>query len=615
MLYETLDHSDDIVLMLHQTGADISDLAIASANDAFCRTSGYSQAELIGRPLHSLCALDWDPARWSTMVRAARERGSSRSEMLCNKKNGAAFWFGLHLMLVRGSAPPHFVVLGRDITESLQARQQQAAVQGLLAKVFLCVKAAVGIVSEHGIIQMANPALDELLGYPPGQLVGKVAVDLVAPGCRAAVVAARERQIAGGDDYTIATRLIRGDGTEMAAEVTSITVQREDLRRFRIITVLRLPEEVASVTVKVAGKIRLIGLDEVKEALGSRWNAVAARALASAEHVIRRRCGPRDTYSRTPDGGFLICFGDSTEDEASFRAAMIAREIKTKLIGEGETEGTAHVSGVAAAVNVPEGPDQSADKLAAAINERLNGRLTQIETQARETLRQTFHVGTCRLEPVRSTRSKTIVSQFVTLPKDIERRLQAAYSALPVAEREDFDYDRLVLGVAAERAISEIAAGGTLLMLVNVDFEAFLDRRRAERYVAACQALDARLRQRLVLILSNMPKGLPRSRVLECVLRVRPLCYGVGFQSDGMDVPAVEHSLLASATVVLQCHGQPLHQSAEFGRLIDVLHTRQAHVLVRRVASWLDVQVLDRAGANLVALVEDERDAPTGSSA
>ena len=30
-----------------------------------------------------------------------------------------------------------FVVLGRDITDSLQTRQQQAAVQGLLAKVFL----------------------------------------------------------------------------------------------------------------------------------------------------------------------------------------------------------------------------------------------------------------------------------------------------------------------------------------------------------------------------------------------------------------------------------------------------------------------------------------------
>ena len=64
-------------------------------------------------------------------------------------------------------------MLGRDITEALHARQQQAAIQGLLAKVFLCVKAPVAITSDTGLIQMTNPALDELLGYSAGSLVGK----------------------------------------------------------------------------------------------------------------------------------------------------------------------------------------------------------------------------------------------------------------------------------------------------------------------------------------------------------------------------------------------------------------------------------------------------------
>jgi hypothetical protein len=41
--------------------------------------------------------------------------------------------------------PQRFVVLGRDITDSLNTRQQQAAVQGLLAKVFLSVPIAIAI--------------------------------------------------------------------------------------------------------------------------------------------------------------------------------------------------------------------------------------------------------------------------------------------------------------------------------------------------------------------------------------------------------------------------------------------------------------------------------------
>ena len=555
MLYDTLDHSDDIVLVLEQTTEDAVALGIASANDAFCRTSGYTHDDLIGRPFQTLLADDAGRSRWIGIVRATQEEGSSRSELCCVRKDGTSFWFGLHLMPVRGSTPQHFVVLGRDITESLQARQQQTAVQGLLAKVFVCVSAPVAIVSDTGIIQMTNPALDGLLGYPVGGLVGKKAVDVNAPSARPAVIAARQRQTEDGQDYTVASRLVRADGTEIPVEITSITVQRDDLRRFRIITVLQRPDE-PPVSVHIAGKIRLIGLDEVKEALGPRWDAVAARAMASAEHVIKRRCGPRDTWSRTADGGFLICFADTTEDEAAFRAAAMGREIRTRLVGDGETEEAANVSAVAAAVDVPNVPGRSVDMLATAISERLNSRLAEIETRARETLREAAQITSCRLEPVRSVRTRAVVANFARLPSERENRILAAYSTLPMSERQDFDFDRLVLGVAAEQAINEIAEGGSQLILVNVDFDVFLVRRRTERYVAACRTLDNRLRERLVLVLSGIPKAVPKSRVLECVMRLRPFCHGVGFQSDSMEGPSVEFSLLGTAIVVLQEDGR-----------------------------------------------------------
>ncbi len=528
---------------------------------------------------------------------------------MCRRKDGTRFWFGFHLMRVRGPPPVHFILLGRDITESLQARQQQAAIQGLLAKVFVCVKAPVAIVSESGTIQMSNPALEELLGYPAGGLVGKRATDCNVPGDRPAAVAARQRQTEDGHDYSLQTRMSRADGTELPVVLTSITVQREDHRRFRIVTVLPRPSEPPA-TVHVAGKIRLIGLDEVKEALGSRWAAVAARAMASAEHVIRR-CGPHDSCSRTPDGGFLICFVGTTEEEAGFRAAALAREIRTRLVGDGETEVTANVSAIAAAVDVPYQPGRSADMLATVIGVRLNSRLAEIEVRARETLRQAVRTTSCRLEPVRSRRTREVVANFVRLRRQQEQRILAAYSTLPMQERQDFDFDRLVLGVAAGQAIDEIAEGRSLLVLVNVDFEVFLDRRRTERYVAACQALDTRLRERLVLVLSGMPKGFPKSRVLECVMRLRPLCHGIGFQSDGMEAPSVELSLLGAATVVLQEDRQAARTARDterLGKLVDSLHAYQASVLVRQVASWANAKALARLGVDLIAIGEDEHE-------
>jgi PAS domain S-box-containing protein len=450
MVYDTLDHSDDIVVVMEQTGDAADDIVIAYSNDAFCRTCGYSHAELTGRPLLQLAAPDADPARFAELVRAAHERRSFRSEMLCARKVGTPFWLGLHMMAVRDASPPCFIILGRDITESLQARQQQAAIQGLLAKVFVSVKAPVAIVSENGRLLMTNPALDELLGYPTGGLAGKLAIDCNAPGARASVIEARQRQVEDGQDYTVATKLLQADGTEVAVELTSITVQRDDLRRFRILTVLRHTDPAPPVTVHVAGKITLIGLDEVKEALGARWAEVASKAMASAEHVVRRNCGPRDTYSRTTDGGFLICFADASEEEAAFRAASLARAIRARLIGEGQTAAMASVSAIAAAVDVPDMPGRSADMLASVIGDRLNHRMAQIEAQARETLRQAVHTTTCRLEAVRSRRTKEIVAQFARLPAELEQRILAAYSALPMKERDGFDFDRLVLGLAAE---------------------------------------------------------------------------------------------------------------------------------------------------------------------
>src|SRR3981081_4736881 len=90
MLYDTLDLSDAIVLVLRQNGDDAADVSIASANDAFCRTTGHAHEELIDRPFLALVAEE-GRTRWSGIVRDTREKGSSRSEQLCRRKDDTTF--------------------------------------------------------------------------------------------------------------------------------------------------------------------------------------------------------------------------------------------------------------------------------------------------------------------------------------------------------------------------------------------------------------------------------------------------------------------------------------------------------------------------------------------
>jgi len=183
MLYDELDQSDDIVLVLERTGEATDDLVMVSANESFCRTSGYAHADVIGQSLRSLSAIAAEPSPCVQIEQAALERRSCQTELMLKRKSGEPFWFGLHMMPVREAGPARFVMLGRDITERLRTRDQQAAIQGLLAKVFQCVKAPVAIVaSDTGKLQMSNPALDEFLGYAAGVLVGKLSVDLICAG-------------------------------------------------------------------------------------------------------------------------------------------------------------------------------------------------------------------------------------------------------------------------------------------------------------------------------------------------------------------------------------------------------------------------------------------------
>jgi len=609
MLYDALDHSDDIVLFLEQRGERIEDIVLAAANDAYRRTAGFDGAELIGRELTRLFAAEADQARCTELVRAVQRRSSFRTEILCARQNGAPFWFGVHLMPVHDTEPPCFVMLGRDITDVLQARQQQQAIQGLLAKVFVCVQAPVAIVSDDGIIQMANPALEQMLGRKAGSLVGRPALDSMAADCRDAIATVLRRQLEDGRNYTAAARLVREDGSEVAVDVTSTVTPHEDLRRFRIITALKRANELQPMAVQVAGKIRLVGLDTVKQALGSRWEELAARVMATAEHIVRRVCGVRDTFARTPDNGFLICFADASEEEASFRAAALARDIRARLIGEGESEDTAIISAIAAQVEVPKLASGSQDMQTTVIGERLNARLAEIEARARATLGEAVVATRRRLEPVRRAIGKDVIGQFVRLPDRLEQQVLAAYSALPTRERKRFDFDRLVLGLAASEAVCELASGTSTAILVNVDFEVCLDRHRTERYVADCRALDARLRERLIPVLSGIPKGVPRSRVLDFAIRLKPYCQSVAYQCTSIEMPPVEGAVLHGAIVVLgeQHVLNDPNEGERFARLVNSLHAHQASVMVRRVARKA-VGSLAQLGVDLVSVVQDERE-------
>jgi PAS domain S-box-containing protein len=510
---------------------------------------------------------------------------------------------GMHLMAApaRTDGKDCFVVLGRDITAALQARQMQDSIQRLLAKVFSSVDAAVAIVSAAGRIVMTNRGVDLLLGYKPNELVGRSSLDLVASGSRGVVGATLKRQFEAETDATYSAPVVRADATLLRVRITSVIAATGEAKKFRIVTLRPETTDRATIRSESVGKIKLVGLDGVRKALGDRWPGVAERAMATAEVVIKRHCGPQDSYSRVDDTSFLICFGTLSEAESSFRAAMIGREIRTRLIGQGEDPENAHVRAVAAMVRFSDQP-MSGAMLNATLLDGLDQQLERIEQEARQTLRTALGNAACDLDLIYGRNPGRIATQ-VLVPYQLERQLESALSALPQSEAEGFDPDAMLLGLAAQHAVTSMAHGDVTPVLVRLNFEIFASRTTTDRFFAMCAKIDRRVSGRLVLLLSSLPEGLPRTRLQDCVNRLRPFCRGVGYQVD--DVAALPEIDLANSfnpIVVLPLTACSASTPGRLRELFTSLQSRRAKVLVRGVGSEKDAASLRALGADMIAM-------------
>jgi PAS domain S-box-containing protein len=606
LTYRAMANSDDIVLVLERDDRlKTNDALIVATNAAFRRASGYSDDQILG---HAVMEVLPDENHTEALMNAIRGPGSLRSELACRRVDGGIFMLGMHLMRAPERTPGKlcFIVLGRDISALLKARQTQESVQQLLAKVFGSVDVAVGIINPSGHLVMTNRHIERLLGYKPNEMIGRASLELVAPGSRDSIAERVRQQRVVGDDISYSTPLLRKDGTEVAVSITSVIATTSDQRQFRIITLRPEAIDTTAIRSESVGRIKLVGIDDVRAALGDRWPAVAERAMATAETVIKRLCGPQDSFSRADDTSFLMCFGALSDEEASFRAAMIGREIRNRLVGQGEPPDNAYVRSIAAVVRFPN-KGQSGASLNAILLSGLDEQLDRLEREARQTLSEAVEGATYVLEPTYGRNAAQTVASQVLISNKLERKLLAALGALPPKESEVFDLEGLRLGLAVQHAIASMLHGDTTTVIVKISFEIFSKRARTERFFATCAKIDARVSRRLVILLSSLPAGLPRTRLQDCVNRFRPFCQGVGYQIEEIEALAqIDLSNSYNPVVALPAAACFAGMPAKLKELFHSLQSRRAHVLVTEVGSAKDAAALRSIGADMISMKQNE---------
>jgi two-component system cell cycle sensor histidine kinase/response regulator CckA len=231
LLESAVVHAHDAVVILAAEPAPGAGRSVLYVNDAFCRMTGYSRAEVVGRSLHFLRGPESDPDTL-TRIRDALDSGSPlQVELLNYRKDGTGFWVDLSLVPVADAAGrrTHWVMIQRDVSERRKAEEALRRSEGLFRGIFEGAAAGVTLTDVSGRFVSCNPAFVAMVGRPVEELLRLTPADVTHPDDRAGQEPLAAEVLAGKRDrYDYAKRYVRPDGTVIWAELSFAAIRGPD---------------------------------------------------------------------------------------------------------------------------------------------------------------------------------------------------------------------------------------------------------------------------------------------------------------------------------------------------------------------------------------------------
>ncbi|RUT31349.1 hypothetical protein EMQ25_10890 [Arsenicitalea aurantiaca] len=276
----------------------------------------------------------------------------------------------------------------------------------------------------------------------------------------------------------------------------------------------------------VAGSLELVGLEDVREALGPRWAELAVRATDLAEAVIGARLGADDFQRRHGDFTFLICFARATRTEAEARSREIAAAVKARL-----AEAFPEIEEVLSVEQFVSEVDRATLRDAGgSLIEALAGSLQTMRFEAEQAARR-YRASLIRnfnlvFAPGVHARKQTTVFNRAVLETTAGCTTLAQFQAIADPDQLSStlaEMDCLVLTRALE-ALHRIVRqkGGGTILVVPVSYGTLANPSYQKEYVRLLGMIPEAYRKLVVLEICALPTGATRRRANLMVLTLRP---------------------------------------------------------------------------------------------
>ena len=297
----------------------------------------------------------------------------------------------------------------------------------------------------------------------------------------------------------------------------------------------------------LAGRVNFIGLTKIREKLGDRWAHVAERADDITRKAIERRLTSADVYTHYKELHYLIIFAQLSKDQAQLKCALIAEEITKRLLGDDIAPELLEVKTMVAPIggdigfeDVP-GIEALAEKINCSDDESANGKSAAATATAAEDDQWWLDGNADGSDPLAGVQvvyrpmwdvKRNAVTTYVCVPAlpGPDGRLRVGESEIPrlkepaVAHRLDAMVQRRVITDLRKL----VAANQRYLLCLPVHFETLASGPRRAEFADLCQrGIPAQGAKFLVFEITNVPAGVPASRLLDLSIILRKFGRGM----------------------------------------------------------------------------------------
>tara|TARA_R110001599_G_scaffold259025_1_gene459343 strand:+ start:4137 stop:5444 length:1308 start_codon:yes stop_codon:yes gene_type:complete len=316
----------------------------------------------------------------------------------------------------------------------------------------------------------------------------------------------------------------------------------------------RLKKFVSGGACKLGGQVQFLGLDEVKNNLGDRWEKKQDFIRNLCQRTIKPHIGKSDICLEYGELGFVILFGDLADEAATLKCGLIKAEILRQLRGDDELKNVgvrttvgdlasgalkatdlgdllekaernqkAKQAGTAADADFGYTDSQmkrfeaaQAVALRAAMGDEKADPFSVFEEDAEQILRD-IDFGFLPLVNVKSGVISIFHCSAVRL--DAFNRILKGHDVLPQQddEKSSIELDRMCLARAKIGLMDMTMRKRIALVSIPVSYATMSRAKARQEFVTGLASIPAELQRYLVLTLTGFPEGVPTSALSENV--------------------------------------------------------------------------------------------------